>query len=180
MLTMAKQESRVDVHREPSPELAYAVTQKEPRKSTRTKPNRPLGTEGALGMNTEEQAHQPIWSTNSGLKSSFFSKISKKKFFNDLRWCEAAGPPLLPPSGSVRLRRVFLRCDSVEEGCKPFGVTPVDPWRDCYPQLESAYRPGKGIVEPSMEQQPRRSARLEMGQSSSGVHTAGTVSLDLE
>ncbi|KAK8951949.1 hypothetical protein KSP39_PZI003745 [Platanthera zijinensis] len=31
-----------------------------------------------------------------------------------------------------------------------------------------------GIVEPSMEEQPQRSVRLEMGQSSSGVHTAGT------
>ncbi|KAK8926512.1 hypothetical protein KSP39_PZI018763 [Platanthera zijinensis] len=38
----------------------------------------------------------------------------------------------------------------------------------------------KGTTEPSMEEQPRRSARLEIGQSSSGIHTAGTVSLDLE
>ncbi|KAK8933776.1 hypothetical protein KSP39_PZI015934 [Platanthera zijinensis] len=34
----------------------------------------------------------------------------------------------------------------------------------------------QGIVEPSIEEQPRRSARLEKGQSSSGVQTVGTVS----
>ncbi|KAK8921973.1 hypothetical protein KSP39_PZI020127 [Platanthera zijinensis] len=40
--------------------------------------------------------------------------------------------------------------------------------------------PNQGIVEPNMEEQPQRPVRLEMGQSSSGVHTAGTVSLDPE
>ncbi|KAK8921841.1 hypothetical protein KSP39_PZI020179 [Platanthera zijinensis] len=36
-----------------------------------------------------------------------------------------------------------------------------------------------GTTEPSMKEQPRRSARLEIGQSSTGVQTAGTVSLEL-
>ncbi|KAK8921604.1 hypothetical protein KSP39_PZI020114 [Platanthera zijinensis] len=51
---------------------------------------------------------------------------------------------------------------------------PQDLMRQRYPELFS-----QGTTEPSMEEQPRRSARLEIGQSSTGVQTAGTVSPEL-
>ncbi|KAK8934249.1 hypothetical protein KSP39_PZI014283 [Platanthera zijinensis] len=73
----------------------------------------------------------------------------------------AGGSPHLPEGGSGGGRL------GKWSGGREIGPQDAPGWDDLGRRLE-------GIVEPSMEEQPRRSARFEIGQSSLGVQTEGT------